>query len=174
MKKMILLTAAVAMLTAGLALAEHPTEHPAKEHAAEPWFDMDNCGMCKNLHNDEELFNAMQWDTKLFAQGLVEITTVPAAYEERFQKLMASMEATGAKMMAGEEMPMCRMCQSYGGLMMAGASMEQMQAGEAHISVISSADPAVIKKIRAHGETTIEEMKKWMAAEGEHGHDHKH
>ncbi len=176
MKKTILLIAVFATLGCGVALAEHPTEHPAQKAIGDSWFDLENCGMCKNLHNDEELFENMQWDTKLFAQGLIEVTTVPAAYEDRFDKLMAAMEATGAKLMAGEKIPLCGMCQSYGGLMMAGASMEQMQVGEAHISVISSADPAVIQKIRAHGETTIEEMKKWMSEghSNDHGHDHHH
>lgn len=154
---------AILLLTAGVALAA-PNED---------WFDLENCGMCKNLTTDQELFAAMQWDTKLFANGLIEITTVPAAYEQRFQKLMAKMEATGQKMMAGEKMEMCSMCMSYGGLMMAGASMEQMHAGESHISVISSRDPAVVEKIRAHGQKTIEEMEKWDAEGGhEQGHDH--
>lgn len=160
MKKLMLTIVALATLTAGVAQAEHH----------EPWFDLENCGMCKNLMKDRELFSAMQWETKLFANGLIEITTVPAAYEERFDQLMADMEAAGARMMAGEKMPLCGMCQSYGKLMMAGVSMDQMQAGEAHISVISSRDPDTVELIREHGRTTIEQMKTWMDSDG--GHEH--
>jgi hypothetical protein len=157
----ILLTALAATATAG---------------SADGWFDLENCGMCKNLTEDAELFENMKWETHLFANGLVEVTTVPAAYEERFQGLMARMQAAGARLQAGEQMPLCDMCMSYGGLMMAGANMDMMTAGEAHISVISSRDPAVVEKIRTHGQRTIDEYAKWMAAEAEkcqdHGHDH--
>ncbi|MBC8423172.1 hypothetical protein H8E07_03525 [bacterium] len=136
------------------------------------WFDLENCAMCKNLTADQELFDSMVWTNHLFANGVVEITTVPAAYEERFQALMAKMEAMGAEMQSGKQMYMCGMCQSYGGLMMAGASMDYITNGEDHISVISSRDPDVVKQIRTHGQRTIDEFAKWMAAEGETGHDH--
>ncbi len=138
------------------------------------WFDLENCAMCKNLTEDQELFANMEWNTHLFANGLVEITSVPAAYEERFNKLMAKMHAAGERMMAGEKLYMCGMCQSYGGLMMAGVSMDQLVNGEDHISVISSQDPDVVEKIRTHGQRTIDEYAKWMAAESASGHDHGH
>jgi len=57
------------------------TAAAAQAAPADAWFDMDNCGMCKNLTEDAELF----------ANGLVEITTVPAAYAERHQQMMAKM-----------------------------------------------------------------------------------
>lgn len=138
------------------------------------WFDLDNCAMCKNLSADQELFDNMQWENRLFANGLVEITTVPAKYEERFQKLMSTMEATGQKMMAVEQLPMCGMCMSYGKLMMAGATMDQMTAGENHLTVISSRDPKVIEMIRMHGQKTIDEHAKMMEAEAgaDMGHEH--
>lgn len=164
MKKLMMTIVALATLTAGLALAAD----------AEPWFDLENCGMCRNLTTDPELFQTMLWETKLFANGLIEVTTVPAAYEERFGKLMKDMEASGARLMAGEQMPLCGMCRSYGKMMMAGASIEHMQVGEAHISVISSRDPAAVEMIQQHGRTTIEEMKKWMAEEGGDHSGHQH
>ena len=40
------------------------------------WFDMENCGMCKNLTQDAELFESMDWNNHLFANGLVEVTVV--------------------------------------------------------------------------------------------------
>lgn len=148
------------------------------------WFDLENCAMCENLTADEELFANMEWTTHLFANGLVEVTTVPAAFENRFNELMAKMQATGARLQSGEQMNMCGMCQSYGGLMMAGASMDQITNGEDHISVISSRDPDVVEKIRTHGQRTIDEYAKWMSDESEtsqkqehghaHGHDHHH
>jgi len=67
------------------------TAAAAQAAPADAWFDMDNCGMCKNLTEDAELFANMTWDNQLFANGLVEITTVPAAYAERHQQMMAKM-----------------------------------------------------------------------------------
>jgi hypothetical protein len=162
MRNTLLMTAAVLAVTTGVAAAA----------STDAWLDIENCGLCKNLTTDKELFAAMEWDTKLFANGLMEVTTVPVAYEARFQKLMGAMEASGAKMMAGEKMDMCGMCQSYGAMMMAGVTMDQMQVGENHISIISSRDPKVVEMIRAHGQTTIDEMVKWKAAESGHGHSH--
>ncbi|MBU0741255.1 hypothetical protein KKG45_03915 [bacterium] len=155
---------AVVLLLAGVSLA------------AEDWFDLENCGMCKNLTEDSELFANMTWDNQLFANGLVEVNTVPAAYEERFQKLMARMQAVAARLQAGEQMPLCAMCRSYGALMMAGADMDYFTSGDTHISIISSKDPDVVKMIRTHGQRTIDEYAKWMAAEGAEGqgHDHHH
>jgi hypothetical protein len=144
------------------------------------WLDLENCAMCKNLTDDQELFANMTWDTRLFANGLVEVTTVPAHFEERFEKLTAKMQDTSAKMMGGEQLPMCGMCMSYGNLMMAGVSMDQMTVDDARISVISSRDPEVVEKIRTHGQKTIDEYAKWMATEKDddhgqgHGHNHHH
>ena len=140
------------------------------------WFDLENCAMCKNLTSDQELFDNMDWDNQLFANGVVEITSVPPHFQERYGKLMAKMQATVAKMQSGEQLPMCNMCMSYGALMMAGATMDQITSGNTHITVISSRDPKVVEKIRRHGQTTIDEFAKMMAAEGEgdHGHDHGH
>ena len=140
------------------------------------WLDLDNCSMCKNLTEDAELFESMTWETRLFANGLVEITTVPLAYQERHQRLMVKMQTTGARLQAGEQLPLCGMCMSYGHLMMSGADMDYLTSDGVHVTVISSRDPKVVKMIREHGQRTIDEYAKWMAAEGDdhHGHDHDH
>lgn len=160
MKTTLSTIAVILVLTAGVASAS-PTD---------AWLDLENCAMCRNLTIDQELFTAMTWETLLFENGLVEINTVPAGYEERFEKLMTRLMEAGKKMEAGEEMPLCGMCQSYGALMMAGAAMEQLQAGKNHISIISSRDPEVVEMIRAHGQRTIDEYAKWQAAEASHDH----
>jgi len=161
-------TKIVTILTLALAAAIAPAAYGGG------WFDLENCGMCKHLTADAELFENMDWETHLFTGGLVEITTVPAAYEARFGKLMAKMQGAAAKLQAGEQMPLCGMCQSYGVLMMAGASMDNFTSGESHITVISSGDPEVVEKIRTHGQRTVDEYAKWMAAEKAEGHDHHH
>ncbi len=39
-------------------------------------FGRENCGRCEHLNSDQELLARMQWDTRLFTHGLVEITTM--------------------------------------------------------------------------------------------------
>ncbi len=76
------------------------------------WFDMENCGMCKHLLEDAELFEAMTWNNYVLTNGMMEVTTVPDGYGERFAALGAKMEATGNKLMQGEQITMCKMCMS--------------------------------------------------------------
>jgi hypothetical protein len=165
MKKTVAMMAlAVILLGAGSASA-----------APKAWLDLENCGMCKNLLVDMDLFQHMTWDTYLLTNGMMEVTTHPAGYEDRFKKLMASFESCGAKMMAGEQMPMCGMCESYGQLMMSGAKMDQVQTKAGWVTVMSSQDPKVVAMILAHGRRTIDEYAKYTAAQGAHGaHDHAH
>lgn len=137
------------------------------------WFDLEGCGMCKNLLEDQDLFQHMDWKNHKLTNGLMEVTTYPDGYAERFDALMKKMEATGAKLMAGEQMPMCNMCRSYGALMMAGVAMDHVPLDNGAVSVITARDPKVIAMIHEHVDTTIEAYAMMMAAEGQgHGHDH--
>jgi hypothetical protein len=65
--------------------------------APKAWLDLENCGMCKNLLVDMDLFQHMTWDTYLLTNGMMEVTTHPTGYEDRFKKLMASFESCGAR-----------------------------------------------------------------------------
>lgn len=142
-----------------------------------PWFDLDNCSMCKGMVAEEGLMENMQWENHLTKNGMMSITSVNAGYEEAYQRSMKTMQATGEKMMAGEKMYLCGFCQSYGGLHMAGADFEHIETKTGIIELISSNDPAVVAKIQKHGKTTIDEYAKMFGA-GEHGshdgHDHGH
>ena len=165
-KNVAMLALAVMLLGAGSALA-----------AEKAWLDLENCGMCKNLLADMDLFEHMNWSTHVFSAGMIEVTTYPAGYKDRFDKLMASFEACGAKMMAGEQMPMCGMCTSFGSIMMSGAQMEQIPIEGGVLMVTSSQDPKTVAMIRKHGQRNIDEYAKMMAAQGarDHGHDgHAH
>lgn len=140
--------------------------------ANEGWFDLENCGMCKNLNNDPELFQSMTWDNYLLTNGMMEVTTYPAGMKDRFDKLSASMQATGERLMAGEQMPMCGMCMSYGALMMKGVAMDRVETPAGAITVITSQDPEVVALIRNHAQTTINAYAEMMAGEEHPGHEH--
>ena len=73
------------------------------------------------------------------------------------------MEETAKKMHAGEQLHLCGFCQSYGGLMMAGAKFENFKGSFARVTLMTSSDPDVVAKIHAHAERTIAEHEKWMA-----------
>jgi len=139
------------------------------------WFDLANCDMCKHMTAEEGLMEHMEWENHLTADGYLSVTVVAPGYEEKFERAMANMQGMGAKMAAGEELYMCGFCQSFGGLYMAGATMENFETVGGHISVVSSRDPAVIEKIHAHAKRTIDEYAKMMGdghGHGDHGHSH--
>lgn len=141
--------------------------------AADPatWFDLEGCGMCKHLLEDPQLFEAMNWETHLLKDGMLEVTIYPDGYGERFDAFMATMENESQRQMAGEQIPLCNMCRSYGTLMMSGADMEHVMLDSGVATIITSDDPAVAQQIRDHALTTQKAYAMMLAAE-EHGHDH--
>ena len=128
-----------------------------------PWFDLEGCAMCKNMVAEEGLMEHMEWENFVVTNGMMSITVVDPDYEEAFERSMAAMEATGMKMMSGEEMYLCGFCQSYGSLHMAGATVENIDTKFGSVSLVTSDDPALVKMIQAHAETTISEYEKMMA-----------
>jgi len=138
----------------------------------DPWFDLENCSMCKTMTAEEGLMENMVWENYLTADGMMTVTVVDPAYEAAFQKSMLAMQAVGAQLAAGEEMYLCGFCQSYGGLVMAGADLENFDTAGGFINLISSQDPAVVEMIHAHGQRTIDEYDLMVAAETESGHAH--
>lgn len=142
-----------------------------------PWFDLEKCDMCKNMTAEKGLMEHMEWENHLTKDGMMSVTVVAEGYEEAFHRSMKNMEAAGQKMMSGEKLYLCGFCQSYGALHMAGANFENFETEAGYINLVSSTDPAVIEKIHAHGQRTIDEYEKMVAAEGhgDHGHEgHDH
>ena len=142
---------------------------------SDPWFDLDNCKMCQPMTQEKGLMENMEWENHLTADGMMTVTVIAPGYEKAFESVMKKMEATGEKLMAGEKMHLCGFCQSYGGLQMAGATFENFVTGGGLINLVTSRDPAVIEMIHEHGQKTIDEHAKMMAAMdgGDHGHkDH--
>ncbi len=137
-----------------------------------PWFDLENCSMCKHMTAEESLMEHMEWENHLTTDGMLSVTIVAAGYEEAFARSMQNMEATSEKLMTGEKMYLCGFCQSYGGLHMAGANFEHIETKTGTIELVTSHDPAVVEKIHAHGQKTIDEYNKMMAAGSHEGHSH--
>lgn len=138
-----------------------------------PWFDLEKCSMCKQMTAEEGLMDHMEWENLLTADGMMSVTVVDPKYDEAFKRSMKNMEAVGIKLMSGESLYLCGFCQSYGALHMAGANFENFETDMGYISLATSHDPAVVKKIHDHTQKTIDEYAKMVAAEGKDGHDHE-
>ena len=161
-------------MTAAIAATLMLSIVPAQAGDEGAWFDMANCSMCVNLTTEEGLLDHMTWENHIIANGALSFTAVDEDYKDAYARMGKAMEAAGNKLMAGEQLPLCNFCQSYGALMMAGAKMEIVETAGGEIGLITSTDPAVVKKIHAHTQRTIDEFAKMFGGEeaGHEGHGH--
>ena len=144
-----------------------------------PWFDMENCAFCKNLAAQPGLMdNITKWEHHNVKNGSISITEVNKDYLDAYKKAMDGMNAAAKKMEAGEQLPMCGMCEAYGGLMMKGVKWEEVGSDNIFVTLMYSDDLAVIEEIHSLTDRTndemkkMEEMKKAKQMEGHEGHDH--
>ncbi len=136
-----------------------------------PWFDMENCGFCKNLMTDPNLMPNMTWEHHMITNGMISVTTVKPEYMESFNNAMKGMEEVAAKMQKGEQVPMCNYCKAYGELMMAGVVIDYVMTQHGSVVIMTSDKPEVVEKIKKYGQRTIDEYNKMMATEA-HGEHH--
>ncbi len=136
---------------------------------APAWFDMQNCEFCKHLVTDEKLLENMTWEHHDISNGVLSITTVAPEFKESYKKAQAGMMAVAQSMESGEktmaDIKMCGHCQQYGMLMFGGAKFDYVQGKGADVVVITSADPEMVKKIKAFGERNRVEHAKWETME---------
>ena len=142
------------------------------------WFDLENCGMCKHMVAEEGLMDNMGWEHHLTKSGMMSVTTVTPEYTEAFGRCMIKMEEASAKLMGGEKMELCGFCESSMGLMSGEkVAYENFETIGGYVCLMTSNDAEMVKKIHAHGQRTIDEYAKIMAAEkaaatGHEGHSH--
>lgn len=77
--------------------------------------------------------------------------------------LAEGMEAPAAKLMAGEDVPICNFCQATMGLMMEGASHEVVPFEGGTMMLMTSNDPQTVKHIHEYCDTINAELKKMQA-----------
>ncbi len=139
---------------------------PADE---EPWFDLTNCAMCKNLAAEEGLMDSMKWEVHKIDNGMLSVAVIPAEHQAAFARAGEKMEAVVGKMQQGEQLPLCGFCKSYGNLAMHGAKSEEIHTKAGHISLTTSSDAKVVAMIHAHADRTNAEYEKWLAEQGAGG-----
>ena len=111
--------AALCLTVAAVALAS-PT-------ANQSWFDLENCSACKAMVAEPGLMEHMQWENHVIATGCMSVTVVDPDYAEPFARAQKNMGEVFAKVMQGEDLPLCGLCSSMGELHAMGASMESME-----------------------------------------------
>ena len=144
----------LALVLAGTALADEP--------AGTPWFDMENCTMCKPLAEKPELMHHMTWEHYKVSNGIVSVTTVDSEYMDKFRECNQTMGAVAAKLRAGEKLPLCNMCMAYGELVHKGAKLEQVETRRGMLSLMTSDNPELVAEIHAWADRTNQEMAKMM------------
>jgi len=142
------------------------------------WFDMEKCDFCKHLTTDPNFLPNTEWNHYTISNGFVNITTYKPEFKETWVQVTKDMEDTGKRMMAGEKLNMCGMCTDMGALMQAGAKYESIEIDNGSLTIWTSDDEALVKKLQAHAQMNTEEMAKMMEMQegmektGHEGHNH--
>lgn len=129
-----------------------------------PWFDLQNCEFCKNLMTDPQLLNNTDWEHHKIDNGLVTVTTVKDEYMPSYLEAIAHMNEVGERLMKGEKVYMCGMCEAMGALMQKGIKWETIMTNHGAVEIMTSDDPELVKEIHAFADKTDAEMAKMMQA----------
>ncbi|MCH7689544.1 MAG: hypothetical protein IIA17_00685 [candidate division Zixibacteria bacterium] len=132
-----------------------------------PWFDLENCSMCKGMTAQEGLMENMTWDHYLTKNGMMTVGTVAEGYEEKYQASHKTMKEAVEKLKAGEEMYLCGFCTRHGELARAGVNMERFTTKVGDVSLMTSSDEKQIEEIHAFAQKTIDELAKMAAVNGD-------
>jgi hypothetical protein len=129
-----------------------------------PWFDMEKCAMCSTMSSKPGLLENLTWEHHMISNGVMSVTVCPDEYKEALDQSMAEMQAVQEKIKAGEKVYLDGYCSTYGELMSAGAKTENVETSVGSVSLMTSSDPKVIKKIQEFGQRTIDELAKMEAS----------
>ena len=140
----------------------------ASAQDAEPYFDMENCGICQTMCKVDGVFEKVKCETEIIDNGMITVSMVPDDMKEAVAAAHKDMEAAIAKVMAGEKMELCGFCQGMGKLHQAGAKIEKYKTDSMEVMLVTSDDPVVVDIIHEHAKKTIagkDEMLKKMKAD---------
>jgi len=142
------------------------------------WFDFENCVFCKNLIEDPGLLPHCTWENFKIENGAMNIMTIEPAYKESMEKANAAMNRIGMEIQSGKRNPMtekmCGSCQQWGMLMGSGVEMEQVKGEAAEVTLMTSEDPQLVKRLHELVDRNNEEMAIMMGQDSDHEHDHHH
>jgi hypothetical protein len=131
--------------------------------------EMENCAVCKYMAENPELMKETTWETHKIDNGMLCLTTVPKEMKKEFDAASAKMMQAIAKLEAdsakAKETKLCSFCQSMGELHKLHAKMQHIDTQTGAIHMVTSDDPAIVKKIHAFADKAIAEQKKMQQQE---------
>jgi hypothetical protein len=126
--------------------------------------EMQKCAVCKYMAQKPELMKDMIWETHKIDNGMLCLTTVPKEMKKEFQavseKMMQAIEQVKADQQQGKPVEMCHFCAAMGELLKANAKQQHIETATGAIHLVTSNDPAVVKKIHAVADKAIAEQTK--------------
>jgi len=122
------------------------------------WMEMENCAMCKNMMQDPGLLNNCTWEHHDIANGIVCVSTVDDKYMDSFKTAVAGMGDVQKKLMNGEKLHVCNMCQDMLDIMSKGAKSEDIMTKHGAVSVLTSSDPALVARLHTWAQRTNSAM----------------
>ena len=126
------------------------------------WFDMQNCGICKCMGDHMDIMGDITWETHKLPNGVMSVSVIPDEHKATMKEAHDKMMGAVKRFEEGESMDLCGHCESYGELLGMGAQKHEIESSIGTITIMTSDDPEVVKKIHAHTDRSNEEYKKMM------------
>jgi hypothetical protein len=129
-----------------------------------PWFDMENCEMCKNFTGHPGLMDGLDWETLKISSGIMMLSTAKPEQVEAYRKANAACNVLGEKLQTGYQAHLCGSCDAMEMLMMKGAMMEDFETNHGGVMLLTSNDSTVVAELHLYSDRNAEEMKKMAPA----------
>lgn len=146
-----LLTFALLVVAAATAVAQQ-----REAVTAAGWFDPEHCDICRPMHERPDVMGTMKWDVHKLDAGMLMTSSVAAEKKEAFYAICKAMHAKAP----AADSAMCGFCAGFGGLIQAGAKVEELKTDSGMITVITATDPVTVEMIHAVADRSLDEMAK--------------
>ena len=141
-------------------LVANQTVFSQDEKKKEKWFDVEGCALCGCMKGHEDLMKNGGFSVHKVSKGMLMVHALNKKELAEMEAVSKEMEKQIAKLQQGQQLPLCGFCNSYGGLIAAGATFEEMKTAAGPATLVTSDDEDLIKKIHAFADRTKEEHEK--------------
>ncbi|MFH1700801.1 MAG: hypothetical protein ABIE07_09470 [Candidatus Zixiibacteriota bacterium] len=128
-----------------------------------PWFDMDNCDMCKSLNKYDGLKENMTWEQYPISNGIMTVSTVKPSFLKAYRKAQMDMDMVEKKLQSGQKVGLCNMCNDLGSIFEKGVDTQRVNTQHGSIWLLTSDNTELVSRLQSWGEKTNLEMEKMMA-----------
>ncbi len=131
--------------------------------------EMEKCAVCKYMAENPDLMKDTTWETHKIDTGMLCLTTAPKERKKEFDavsaKMMQAINQVKADKKQGKEVELCSFCASMGEITKLNPKMQYIDTQTGAIHMVTSDDPAIVKKIHAMADKAIAEQKKMQQPE---------